>query len=140
MTTRAEILAFLNANPACHLATVDRNQPRVRGMLMYRADENGILFHTGTNKDLFRQLVANPHVEFCFNDFKTNQQVRVSGVAERVEDRKLKEEIVAHRDFMKPIVEEYGYEVIAVFRATKCRATLWTFATNFAPKTYIDLS
>ena len=39
--TREQILEFLNANPVCHLATCEGKQPRVRGMMMYRADATG---------------------------------------------------------------------------------------------------
>jgi len=54
---KSEILGFLNANPLCHLATVEGNKPHVRGMMLYRADENGLIFHTGMNcPPLFRQL------------------------------------------------------------------------------------
>ena len=136
--TKSEIIAFLNKNPACHLATVEGDQPRVRGMLMYRADDSGLLFHTGSPKDLTGQLKANPNVEVCFNNFTDNVQVRVSGKAELVNDRKLKEEIVAARDFLKPIVAQHGYDLIAVFRITHCKASVWTFATNLAPKEYVS--
>lgn len=37
-----EMYALMNSNPAFHLATVEGDQPRVRGMLLFRADENGI--------------------------------------------------------------------------------------------------
>lgn len=37
-----EMYALMNANPAFHLATVEGDQPRVRGMFLYRADENGL--------------------------------------------------------------------------------------------------
>ena len=64
---RNEMLQFMNANPVCCLATVENGQPRVRGMLMYRADEQGILFHTASFKDLYRQVQENPLVEVCFH-------------------------------------------------------------------------
>lgn len=137
--TKAEIIQFMNANPACHLATADGNQPRVRGMLMYRADEQGVLFHTGTTKDLYKQLMANPRVELCFNSMKDGVQVRVSGKAELVEDQKLKEEVVANRPFMKPWIEERGYQFLAVFRVRNAAAVVWTMATNLEPKTLVQL-
>ncbi len=37
--TKEEIFAFINANPDCHMATVDGNQPRVCGMHVVKADE-----------------------------------------------------------------------------------------------------
>ncbi len=136
---KAEILAFLNANPSCHLATVEGNKPHVRGMGIFRADEDGIILQTENIKDLYKQLSENPNVELCFNNYKDNIQIRVSGTAELVEDMELKKEIIAKRQFLKPLVEKDGYEVVAVYRVKKGIATVWTFATNLAPKTYIQL-
>jgi hypothetical protein len=56
--TREEILSFLNHNPVCHVATMEEGRPRVRGMFMYRADDRGLLFHTGTFKALAKQVQA----------------------------------------------------------------------------------
>jgi uncharacterized pyridoxamine 5'-phosphate oxidase family protein len=60
---KSEILGFLNANPVFHLATVEGNKPHARGMLMYRADENGILFHTGKTSE------ASPDIYPFFDNF-----------------------------------------------------------------------
>jgi uncharacterized pyridoxamine 5'-phosphate oxidase family protein len=139
--TRDEYYAFMSANPAFHLATVDGDQPRVRGMFLYRADEDGILFHTGKMKDVYQQLMAQPKTELCFSSFKELRQVRVSGSLELLEDLELKKEIVNHptRAFLKPWVKESGYEFLAVFRLSNGRATSWTMSANFAPKQYVDL-
>jgi uncharacterized pyridoxamine 5'-phosphate oxidase family protein len=136
---KKEILNFFNANPACHLGTVEGDTPRTRGMLMYRADEKGVLFHTASSKDLFKQLQQNPKVELCFNNYEKGIQVRVSGVVEFLENKNLKEEIVKARPFLKPMVETNGYEFLQVFRITHGVATVWTMATNLGPKTYIKL-
>jgi len=138
--TRDEILAFINSHPACFLATAEANgQPHVRGMLMYRADEKGIIFHTGEFKDLWKQIMNNSKMELCFFDPKTNIQVRVSGAAQSVEDLSLKQEIVKARPFLKPWVEKRGYEPLKVFRMSGLKATVWTFDKNFEPKEYVDL-
>jgi pyridoxamine 5'-phosphate oxidase len=138
--TRDEILGFMNSHPACNLATAEAGgQPHVRGMLMYRADDKGIIFHTGEFKDLWKQVMNNSMVELCFFDPKTNTQVRVTGTAQSVEELALKEEIVKARPFLKAWVEKRGYESLKVFRVTPLRATVWTFETNFEPKEYIDL-
>lgn len=57
---KTEIFEFLNANPVFHLATIDGGRPCVRGMLLYSADENGIVFHTGKMRDLHKQLTEKP--------------------------------------------------------------------------------
>ena len=81
-------------NPGFHLATIDGDFPRVRGMFLFRADSNGIIFHTGAFKDLYSQVLACPNVELCFNE--QNTQVRVSGCLEIIDDNALKDEIVNH--------------------------------------------
>lgn len=138
---KSEIIAFLNANPVFHLATVEGNKPHVRGMLLYRADENGIVFHTGTNKDLHKQLTGNPNVEMSFNNGKFDDlvQIRVSGAVELVKDLDFKKEVVQAREFMKPWVEKWGYDFLAVYRIKKGMATVWTMKTNFAPKEFVEL-
>lgn len=37
-----KIYELLNANLGFYLATMDGDQPRVRGMMLFRADENSI--------------------------------------------------------------------------------------------------
>jgi uncharacterized pyridoxamine 5'-phosphate oxidase family protein len=136
---KSEILAFLNANHDCHLATVEGNKPHVRAIGIYRADEGGIIIQTSKVKDLYKQLSVNPDVELCFNDSKGSLQVRVSGTVELDEDIELKKEILAKRQFLKPIVDKEGYEVLAIYRLKKGLATVWTFPTNFKPKSYTQL-
>ena len=138
---KTEILGFLNANPVFHLATIEENKPHVRGMYLYQADENGILFHTGKMKDLHLQLTKNPNVELSFNNGKLADlmQVRVSGIVELIEDRELKEEIVRKRPFLKPWVERDGYGSLAVYRIKNGSAIVWSMSANFAPKKPIEL-
>jgi uncharacterized pyridoxamine 5'-phosphate oxidase family protein len=137
-----ELLALINRNSAFFLATVEDGEPRVRGMLLYRADEHGIIFHTGAMKDLNRQLIASPAVELCFNDWKENIQVRVRGRACQMNDPRLAEEIVNSpgREFLKPLVAQLGMEMLAVFRVEGCRAHVWSMAANLGAKEFIQLS
>jgi pyridoxamine 5'-phosphate oxidase len=138
--TKAEILALLKANPIGWLATVEGNKPRVRAMGMYRIDEEGIVFQSWTIKDVGKQLMKNPEVEICFNDLKGGTQVRVSGKVELIQDKALKEEWLAKRPMMKPMVEARGgMDVVAMFHLKKGKATVWTMAANFDPKTYVEL-
>lgn len=136
-----QIFMFLNANPAFHLATLEEGAPRVRGMLLYRADNEGIVFHTGAMKDLHRQLLAEPRVELCFTDWQTYVQVRVRGEACLETDAALKREIVDSpgREFLRPWIEERGMEVLSVYRVVHAQSSVWTIAENFEPKRFIDL-
>ena len=142
---KKEILDIISANPAFHLATVEGEQPRCRGMFLFRADEKGIIFHSGAMKMVHHQISNNPKVELCFNDSKNGVQVRVSGALEIVEDKALKDEICDHpsRKFLKPWREsgplENFYDTFKVYRLTGGKAVCWTMETNFAPKEEIVL-
>jgi uncharacterized pyridoxamine 5'-phosphate oxidase family protein len=137
--TKAEILAALNANPVCYLATVEGNRPHVRGMQMVSADENGIIFQCWKIKDLHKQIEKNPEVEACFN-VKNGPQIRVSGRLEIIEDLNAKKDMEAKRPYLTPGIKAHGgLDVLAIYRLRHGRATLWSMPTNFDPKTYIDL-
>ena len=137
--TKTEIFQILNENPAFHLATVDGDQPRVRGMLLFRADEDGIIFHTANTKDLYSQIMANPKAELCFNS--ASMQVRVTGVLEKVEDEKLRQEIFEHptRKFLQAWKDNGIDHLLTVFRMKNATAVTWSMATNFEPKETIEL-
>ena len=138
---KSEIFAFLTANPVFHLATLDGDSPRVRGMLLYRADERGIVFHTGKMRDLHRQLTANPQVELSFNNGSEEDltQIRISGTVELGEDLELKKDIVRDRDFLKPFVERAGYEPLAVYRLRNGTASIWRMRANLEPKELVQV-
>lgn len=140
---KEEIFKLIAANPVFSLATIDDGKPRVRGMLLYKADENGIIFHTGSFKDLYNQLILNPDVELYFNC--AGAQIRISGQVELINDNGLKDEIYDHptRKFLQAWkdsgqVKDY-YKDIAVFSLKDGIATTWTMADNFSKKSYINL-
>ena len=58
---------FLKEAGVYYLATMDGDQPRVRGMMLFKADKDGIIFHTASTKDVYKQLQKNPKAELCFN-------------------------------------------------------------------------
>ena len=137
--TAQEMYRLMNENPAFHLATMDGDQPRVRGMLLFRADENGIIFHTASTKDVFAQIKKNPKAEMCFSG--NGVQIRVTGVLEQVSDEKLREEIFAHptRKFLQAWKENGIDGILQIFRMKDCTAVTWTMETNFAPKEFVKL-
>jgi len=137
--TREEILSYLNTNTIVFLATVENGAPRVRGMSLYRADDQGILFHTGEFKDIPSQLRSCPLAELCAFDMNTGTQIRVRGPVEFVDDQALKEEIVEARPFLNPFLDAKGHESLVLFRITDCQATTWTMADNLETKKFIKL-
>ena len=137
--TKKEVLEFAAKNPIFGLATTDGGRPRVRMMMLYRADDNGLIFTTGRDKDVNKQLQANPAVEMCFYSADQGRQVRIEGAVEMLDDLKLKKQIVKDFPFLKPWVESQGYEVMATYHLKNGKAVTWTMEINFEPKQYIQL-
>ena len=133
------VFGFLKNNPVFFLANVHNGKPHVRALLLYEADEHGIIFHTSKSKDLYKQLTVNPDVELCFINSEQNREVRINGSVEFVEDETLKKEIVAHRELLQPWVSQHGYEMLAVMRLKNGVAQIWEPELTFLPKLYIPL-
>lgn len=139
--TNNNMFELMRLFPNFNLATVDNEgSPAIRTMFLYRADERGIVFHTGAFKDVYKQLKENSQVEVSFFNPGEMCQVRVKGHALEVDDDELREEIVNSpgREFLKPIVAKQGLTAIRVFCVGKCRAKVWNMESNLVyPKPVI---
>ncbi len=56
---KSEMIAFIRRHPACTIATCEGDQAHARIIMTYRADEAGIVFMTGSEKDFMQT--------FCFS-------------------------------------------------------------------------
>jgi uncharacterized pyridoxamine 5'-phosphate oxidase family protein len=137
--TKEQVLEFVTKNPVFSLATIDGSRPRVRMMMLYKADADGIIFCTGRDKAVCKQLQSNPAAELCFYNAEQGRQVRIEGNVEMLDDLELKKKVVEAFPFLKPWVESQGYEVMITCRLQNAKATTWTMETNFDPKQYIKL-
>lgn len=134
MNTIEQIREFANQNPVTWLATATDDQPHVRGMAMWFADETGFHYHTGTQKRLYKQLCDNPKVELGFyragEDMSTLQMVRVTGMMEAVEDTELEEKLFADRPWLNAIRQAFPGERVVIFRLAHGEAQYWNMAVN----------
>ena len=133
------IFSFLRENPVFHLANVHHGKPYVRALLLYDADDNGIIFHTSKSKDLYKQLTVNPDVELCFINEAKNMQIRISGAVEFIEDETFKKEIVEKRKLLQPWILHHGLKMLAIMRLTSGLAQVWEPELTFLPKRYVRL-
>lgn len=120
-----ELLDVLQTAEYFHLATVENGEPRVRMMRVYRVDDDGIVFNTAADKDVHRQLEADPRVECCFNDIERLLQVRVRGTAGFIDDIEIKMGIVDNSPHLQSWIEREGFDALAVCRVHGCVATVW---------------
>ena len=69
---------FIKNAGTYYLATVDKDQPRVRPFGTIHIFEGKLYIQTGRKKDVAQQLLANCRAEICA--FKDGSWIRVSGV------------------------------------------------------------
>src|SRR3954469_19543926 len=91
---RRRALEVVRADRFPHLATSDGDQPRVRPVSPVRTD--GFTVYVANLRSYHKtgEIAANPRVELCYLD-DHHDQVRITGVAEVVEDRAVLEEVWA---------------------------------------------
>ncbi len=130
-----DCIKFANENPVCYLATVEGDQPRVRGFLMWFADENGFYFHTGASKRVSKQLKKNPKIEVCFftpaPPPSAGKMMRVAGKARFLDDIALKTRLLEERPFLKAIgTGKPDDPLFEVFQIYTGEAHFWTMENN----------
>jgi len=140
MRTIQDCIEFANANPVCHLATVEGTQPRVRVLQFWFADATGFYFQTGEVKEIAPQLRANPRAEACFYnaDATMNATVlRVAGSVEFLTTREWKERALEERPFLRAMGMTADGDQLVLFRIAHGEARYWTMADNLKPKELI---
>ena len=135
-----DCITFSNENPVCFLATVDGNEPKVRAMGFWFADETGFYFQTASVKEIPEQLRKNPNIEACFykQEGMIGVMLRVSGKAEFIEDIVLKEKALIDRPFLKKFGLTADDPNLVIFRISHGKAHFWKMENNLLPKEYIS--
>lgn len=75
-----EVMEFLQTSKVFYLATTSGDQPHVRPMGFVMEWEGKLAFCTSNQKEMYKQLVANPKVEFSCIDAGYST-LRLSGKA-----------------------------------------------------------
>jgi uncharacterized pyridoxamine 5'-phosphate oxidase family protein len=135
----AEVLLFANQNPSCWFATSEDNQPHVRGMLMWYADETGFYFHTAKAKRICNQMEKNPKVEVAFirnaDDPINFETLHVTGSVEIVKDEELEKRLFQERPWLLGNIEQAGINTeVVIFRIEKGSAYIWNMSWNIKEK------
>ena len=125
-----EVLKFVQENPVCCIATIDGNQPRVRGFLTVLFNDGNIYFTTGTMKNIYSQLTMNPNVELCYcsKDFRT--MLRIAGSIEMIEDQEKKQQLLNERDYLKSFGGKSDDPRFILLRLSHGQARFWTIQQN----------
>ncbi len=97
-----EIAQILSEAPMCFVATVEGTQPRVRAF-QYQFEQDGkFWFCTARDKDVFKQMQANPAVEICA--VKPDMTwLRLTGTMTLADDRAVKQRVLDTQPLIKGI-------------------------------------
>jgi pyridoxamine 5'-phosphate oxidase len=134
-----ECIKFANDHPVCYIATADGDQPRVRAVLLWYADETGFYFETLSPKDMSKQLHGNSKVEVCFYNYSEElehaRSMRLTGEIEFMDDPALLDKVYEARKFLEDIAGEPVKPYMEVFRISSGDLHFWTMADVMKEKT-----
>ena len=135
-----DCIKFSNENPVCYLATVDGDQPRVRSLGFWFADETGFYFQTASIKEFPHQLRKNPKTEVCFYKHEgiIGTMLRISGKVEFLNDMYLREKALNDRPFLKNFGITINSPELVLFRIPHGQAHFWTMDNNLKAKEIIE--
>jgi uncharacterized pyridoxamine 5'-phosphate oxidase family protein len=129
-----DCIKFATEHPVCYAATADRDQPRVRTLYLWKADESGFYLITMAGSGVTAQLHQHPEVEVCF--FNNAQdpmgwiQMRVAGKAEFLEDEESLEQAYQNRAWLDPLVGASVRPMVRPWRIATGEAHFWTMADS----------
>jgi pyridoxamine 5'-phosphate oxidase len=137
-----DCIKFAKENPTCAIATVEKDQARVRFVEVWRIDDSGFYFQTESSKAFCKQLKRNPKMEVCFilsksfqhheesiQDPTEAQTMRVTGEVEFVDDLALKTQCLEARPYLKNAgIEKPDDPKLVMFRICKGEAFFWSLA------------
>jgi pyridoxamine 5'-phosphate oxidase len=135
-----DCIKFTNENPICYLASAENDQPRVRALGFWFADETGFYFQTSAKKEFPHQLKKNPKTEICFYKHAgmIGTMLRISGKVEFMNDRNLREKALTDRPFLKSFGVTVDSPDLVIFRIAHGQAHFWTMEDNLKPKEIIE--
>jgi pyridoxamine 5'-phosphate oxidase len=123
----SDCVKFANRINTAYLATEDGDQPRVRPLGMWYADDSGFYFQSQSVKALCHQLQKNNRVESSFFDPEASTVLRVSGVVDFINDIEVKRKCLEERAFLKDMgITTAEDPRLAIFKVYKGEAYFWT--------------
>ncbi|HEY77889.1 MAG TPA: pyridoxamine 5'-phosphate oxidase [Dehalococcoidia bacterium] len=122
-----ECIDFANENQVCYVATVEGDQPRVRAIRLWFADDTGFYIQTQSVKAFAKQMENNNKIEICFFSPKVDRMMRASGKVEPVTDMAIRTRCLEEKPFLKKMgVEKPEDPLLAIFRLYTGEAYFWS--------------
>ena len=122
-----ECIDFANEHQVCYVATVEGDQPRVRAIRLWFADDTGFYIQTQSVKAFAKQMEKTNKIEICFFSPKVDRMMRVSGKVETVTDLAIRKRCLEEKPFLKTMgIEKPEDPLLAIFRLYTGEAYFWS--------------
>lgn len=128
-----EVLKFLTDNPTFYIATTEGNEPKVRPFGFVMDYEGKLYFCTGNQKNVYRQLVANPRCEISTTNAQ-GEWIRLKGKAVFDNNLDAKKKVFEIMPALLNIYRGAEDPTFEVFYLEDCTATFYSM-TGAAPRT-----
>lgn len=141
-----DCLDFVLKNPNGFAATTEGDQPHVRLLTVWRADQTGIYFYLPKFKPVYRQLRENPKIEIAFHQPagpgelitvpdigtfpSTGTLLRITGRFEYLTGAETRPQLFALQPWLTKLGDGTDNPLIAIFRIAQGTFCFWTFANN----------
>lgn len=106
---------YLSTAGTFFISTVEGDKPKCRPFGFHMLNEGKIYFGMGTFKDVYKQIVANPHVEICA--MQGGEFLRYYGTAIFSTDETLSEQALDSMPGIKKVYEENVFKMAMFYLA-----------------------
>jgi len=124
-----KVLDFIKTNKVFFLATVKGDEPKVRPLGFVMEFEGKIFFGVGEQKEVFRQMRANPRVEIC-SVSQEGKWLRLHGSAVFDQRPEVFEAAVAALPVLKDMYGKPNDPKLGAFYLTGAEAVFYDMAGN----------
>lgn len=122
-----EAVKFLQENSSGFLATVDNGKPRVRPFQFMIEEGGKLYFCTNNTKEVFKQLRANPFIEFS-SSTPGFVWIRLNGEVKFSDDLVIKARILDANDLVKSIYKTPDNPIFEIFYVEHGTAVIADFS------------
>lgn len=124
-----EVVEFLQANPIQYLATVGRDgKAKCRPFMFCFEKDNRLWFCTNHTKDVYKDIQANPEIEFCVSS-PEYAWIRLNGKAVFENNMEVKEGCMLN-PIVKGQYESATNPIFEVFYLEDAKAVIADFSGN----------
>lgn len=115
---------FLTEAGLAFLATTDGNQPKLRPIGLHLAVDGAVFFGVGTNKEVYKQMLANPRVEIVAFRARDSHWLRFTGKAVFASDPKYAEMAMQAMPSLQELYGKASGPQLAMYHLENARAVI----------------